>query len=331
VIKKIFVVTLVVIVAGALAFSLYNVFTANPVQAANAASAGGAGYGGGQGRGWNAAQSRQDGSIGSWLSNLINGQQAGGGYGQGGRGRGGNGGGGGGGSRGQGGGQGGGRGQGGGQGGGRWAGQQGGVQNLPAASELNDVEAQGLLYMREEEKLARDVYAALYAKWSIAEFQTISQSEQMHMDSLKTLLDRYGLTDPAQAQAGKFTDPALQALYDSLLTQGSQSVADALKVGGLIEEVDILDLQSRLAQTDNADVQQIYNNLLRGSGNHLRAFANTLSLQTGETYQPQKLSQADYQTILSTAPGGYGQGGGGGGGRGRGQGGQGGNWQGTTP
>lgn len=319
-IKKIFVVTLVVIVVGALAFSLYNVFTASPAQAANAASAGGAGYGGGQGRGWNAAQSQQDGSIGSWLSNLVNGQQAGGGYGQGGRGRGGNGGGGGGG-----------RGQGGGQGGGRGAGQTGGVQNLPAASHLSDVEAQGLLYMREEEKLARDVYTALYARWGIAEFQTISQSEQMHMDSLKTLLDRYGLTDPAQAQAGKFTDPALQALYDSLLAQGSQSVAEALKVGGLIEEVDILDLQSRLTQTDNADIQQVYNNLLRGSGNHLRAFANTLSLQSGETYQPQKLSPADYQAILSTAPGGYGQGGGGSGGRGRGQGGQGGNWQGTTP
>ncbi len=322
-IKKIFVVTLVVIVAGALAFSLYNVFTAGSVQAANAASAGGAGYGGGHGRGWNAAQ--QGGTIGSWLSNLVNGQPAGRGYGQGGRGRGGNGGGGGGG-RGQGGGQGGGgQGQGGGQGGGRWAGQQGGVQNLPAASDLNDVEAQGLLYMREEEKLARDVYAALSAKWGIAEFQTISQSEQMHMDSLKTLLDRYGLADPAQAQAGKFTDSALQALYDSLMAQGSQSIAEALKVGGLIEEVDILDLQSRLAQTDNADIQQVYNNLLRGSGNHLRAFANTLSLQTGETYQPQKLSQADYQTLLSTAPGGYGQGGGGG--RGRGQGGRSGNGQ----
>lgn len=314
-IKKIFVVTLVVIVAGALAFSLYNVFAASPVQAANAASAGGTGYGGGQGRGWGAAQPQQDGSIGSWLSNLINGQQAGGGYGQGGRGRGGNGGGGG-------------RGQGGGQGGGRGARQQGGMQTLPAASDLNDVEAQGLLYMREEEKLARDVYAALYAKWGMAEFQTISQSEQMHMDSLKTLLDRYGLTDPAQAQAGKFTDPALQALYDNVIAQGSQSVADALKVGGLIEEVDILDLQSRLAQTDNADIQQVYNNLMRGSGNHLRAFANTLSLQTGETYQPQKLSQADYQAILNTTPGGSGQGGGG---RGRGQGGQGGNRQWATP
>ncbi|MFM8321325.1 MAG: DUF2202 domain-containing protein [Chloroflexota bacterium] len=305
-IKKIFVAVLALIVVGALSFSLYNAVSASPAQAAGALSSGG------QGRGWNAAQSQADGNIGSWLSSLVNGQQAGGGYGQGGRGRGGSG------------------GQGGGQGGGRWGGQagpgQGGQHTLPAAGDLDQTEAQGLLYMREEEKLARDVYTALDEQWGIAAFQTISQSEQQHMDSLKTLLDRYGLADPAQAQAGRFNDPALQALYDNLIARGSQSIAEALKVGGLIEEVDIADLQTQLDQTDNADLQQVYASLARASGNHLRAFANLLAQQTGETYQPQQLSQADYQAILGTTPGRYGQGGGG-----RGRGGQGGGGRGMTP
>lgn len=188
------------------------------------------------------------------------------------------------------------------------SGQAGSGYALPAASELSPAEASDLLFMREEEKLARDVYTELYEKWGLPVFQTISQSEQQHMDSLKTLLDRYGLEDPAQAQAGVFTDPGLQALYNELVARGSQSLAEALKVGGLIEEVDIADLQTRLAQTDNADIQQVYNRLMLASYNHLRAFSRTLLAQTGETYQPQQLSAEAYQTAGSTTPGRSGQG-----------------------
>jgi len=171
---------------------------------------------------------------------------------------------------------------------------------LPAPSELSEVEAEGLLWMREEEKLARDVYMALYSAWELPLFQNIANSEQAHMDAvIVLLLDTYNLEDPAQEQAGVFTDPELQALYDELFALGSQSIADALKVGAAIEEIDILDLQTYLAQTDNLDIQQVYNNLLMGSQNHLRAFTNTLMTQTGETYQPQYLSFEEYQAILS--------------------------------
>jgi hypothetical protein len=86
-------------------------------------------------------------------------------------------------------------------------------------------------------------------------------------------MDRYALTDPALA-AGQFTDPTLQALYDQLIAQGSISLEEALKVGALVEQTDIKDLQTRLAQTDNADVQLVYNNLMSASYNHLNAFTN---------------------------------------------------------
>ena len=189
---------------------------------------------------------------------------------------------------------------------------------LPVGGDLSQDEAAALLFMIEEEKLARDVYNALYAAWGVSTFQSIAASEQGHMDSLAVLLDRYGLTSPVQAEAGVFTNPELQALYTELMARGSTSLSEALKVGGAVEEIDILDLQSRLALSDNADIQQVFNNLLRGSENHLRAFAKALLSQTGETYVPQYLTPEAYQTILAGTAGNYGNGRGGQGGGGRG-------------
>ena len=120
------------------------------------------------------------------------------------------------------------------------------------------------------------------------------------MDEIKVLLDRYALTDPALG-AGQFTNPDLQALYTQLVAQGNLSVGDALKVGAAIEEIDIRDLQTRMAQTDNADVQQAYTNLMNGSYNHLQAFTSNLLTQTGETYVPQYLTAEQYQTIITSA------------------------------
>jgi hypothetical protein len=198
--------------------------------------------------------------------------------------------------------------------GGNGAGAGTSMLDIPASDLIAD-EATSLLFMREEEKLARDVYNTLSTTWGIQSFTNIASSEQMHMDEIKVLLDRYELTDPALAP-GQFTNPDLQALYNQLIAQGSLSVGDALKVGAAIEEIDIRDLQTRMAQTDNADVQQAYTNLMNGSYNHLRAFTNILSQQTGETYQPQYLSAEQYQTIINRTNGKGNQGGNGNGGQG---------------
>jgi len=117
--------------------------------------------------------------------------------------------------------------------------------------------------MREEEKLAHDVYVTLYEQWGLPIFQNISQSEQAHTEAVKALLERYGVADPATGTIGTFSNPELQSLYTDLIARGSQSLVEALKVGVAIEELDILDLQERLVQTDNADIQQVFNNLLQ--------------------------------------------------------------------
>ena len=198
------------------------------------------------------------------------------------------------------------------------------------ASDLSAEEAASLLFMREEEKLARDVYNQLFTLWGLPTFQNIAASEQTHMDQIKLLMDRYALADPA-LDPGKFTDANLQALYDQLIAQGSLSIADAIKVGATIEEVDIVDLQTRFTQTDNADIQLVYNNLMKGSFNHLQAFANILTQQTGEIYQPQYLSADQYQVIISSTNGNGNQGGNGSqGANGQGNGAQGSNAQGGT-
>ncbi|MBX7213819.1 MAG: DUF2202 domain-containing protein [Thermoflexales bacterium] len=147
------------------------------------------------------------------------------------------------------------------------------VAVTPVSGALSQAEIAGLLRMREEEKLARDVYQALYETWHAQVFANITRSEQTHMDAVKGLLDAYGLTDPAAGQpAGRFTDPALQALYDQLLARGRTSLAEAFNVGVAIETLDIEDLDAALAQTTRADIVQVYARLRAGSVNHLAAF-----------------------------------------------------------
>jgi hypothetical protein len=160
---------------------------------------------------------------------------------------------------------------GGGNGGGGNGGGGGGGQALTPAEE------DGLVFMREEEKLARDVYLYFDDLYDLPIFGNIAGSEQRHMDAILTLLDRYELEDPAAGNAqGEFTDPALQALYDQLIVEGSASLEDALGVGVFIEETDIADLEARLPDIVHSDIRRVYENLLRGSQNHLAAFQSQL-------------------------------------------------------
>ena len=195
------------------------------------------------------------------------------------------------------------------------------VATAAATSGLSADEVADLLHMREEEKLARDVYLALYDKWGTRVFQNIANAEQMHMDSVGALLETYGLDDPvAQTKdaRGVFADPDLQALYEQLVSKGSTSLVDALTVGATIEDLDIKDLNEAMARTSHDDIRQVYENLKMGSENHMRAFVSNLRAQ-GADYTPQYITEAEFQQILegSSGPGrGNGQGGGHGQGRG---------------
>ena len=168
-----------------------------------------------------------------------------------------------------------------------------------SAGALSASEADGILYMREEEKLARDVYLTLHERWGLEIFQNIARSEQTHMDAVQALIAYYELDDPAAGKGvGEFENTALQGLYDDLVEQGGRSLLQALEVGAAIEEIDIIDLQEYIAQTDKVDIQRVYENLLRGSENHLRYFVR-LYEREGQAYQPQYLSQAAFVEIVN--------------------------------
>jgi hypothetical protein len=188
-----------------------------------------------------------------------------------------------------------------------------------AIGEISEAEADGLAFMREEEKLARDVYLTLYDQWGLRPFSNIAASEQTHTDAVKSLLEMYEIADPVTDDTiGVFANEDLQALNDQLVETGSASLEDALKVGAAIEEIDILDLIEYLEGTEEANIEWVYENLLAGSENHLRAFVSQLESLTGETYVPQYMSQEAYDAIISAenARGG-GHGGNGGHGSGR--------------
>lgn len=176
---------------------------------------------------------------------------------------------------------------------------QSAAQTITAQTALGNAERAGLLLMREEEKLAHDVYQALYSRWQQPIFDNISRSEARHMAAMGRLLQRYGIADPQQPAAGRFSDPALQKLYHELVERGSRSRSDALQVGALVEELDIADLNRLSAQTQQADILQVYAQLNRGSRNHLRSFDRQLR-QAGASYQPQHLSGEAYRAIVES-------------------------------
>lgn len=175
------------------------------------------------------------------------------------------------------------------------------ISSLPTA-ELSDSEKSGILYMVEEEQMARDLYNAMFTKYGVQQFSNIAQSEQMHVDAVMQLVTRYNLTAPALT-AGKYSNATLQQTYDTLLAQGSKSLADALNMGGLVEETDINDLRTRMNDADNADIQFVYSNLLRASQNHLRAYANQYTQQSGSAYTAQVLSADEITQIMSQPQG----------------------------
>lgn len=169
-----------------------------------------------------------------------------------------------------------------------------------AAAALDDTEGETLQFMREEEKLVRDVYRVLFAQWDNTIFANISASEQTHTDTVALLIDKYGVEDPvADDSTGVFVNPTLQGLYDDLLLRGGEPLIEALKVGACIEETDTLDLQHAIDGTDNRAIDNVCENLLRGFRHHLRAFVGVRET-LGVVYDAQVPTQNEVDEIVDS-------------------------------
>jgi len=147
--------------------------------------------------------------------------------------------------------------------------------NVLIPGELSPEEAAGIIFMRQEEKLARDVYIVLYQVWEYKLFDNISKAEQNHMEAVKRLIVRYDLEDPIVSdEVGVFSSPVFQQMFDDYVLQGQQSLLDAMQTGQAIEQQDIEDLENQLSFADNQDLVNVYTNLKAASENHLLAFTN---------------------------------------------------------
>lgn len=199
-------------------------------------------------------------------------------------------------------------------------------QTISSAGQLDVAETTHLIFMREEEKLARDVYITLNGMWPDSPiFQEIGEgSEQTHTDVIRDKLADYGIPDPnpdtniLPSSIGIYTGEEFGAYFQEkymlLVNQGSQSELDALYVGAFIEELDMHDLvecpeiiketdngitDCGLEYTDEPALISTIGSLLDGSKNHLRAFVGRIESVIGEgNYEAQVISQDEVDEIL---------------------------------
>jgi hypothetical protein len=130
-----------------------------------------------------------------------------------------------------------------------------------------------LVFIAQEEKVAKDLYTVIGAEYGVRPMTNISKSETQHQSAVVALLAKYGYENPTTGLAvGEFEDPALQALYDQLYASVTD-YASAIAVGVAVEETDIADLLEMLEADLPSDVKTVLENLLKGSYNHLAAFS----------------------------------------------------------
>lgn len=173
------------------------------------------------------------------------------------------------------------------------------LRRLPP-EHLDEREALDLVYLVEEEKLARDVYLSAFESWQLHVFRRIAGSERSHMVWAGALVKRYELEDPIGDNGlGVFSNPRLQRLYRSFTELAADSENSALLVAASIEAMDIEDLETALESSDNADLHMVYRNLLRGSRNHLRAFGRSLA-QREVTFEPESMSREAYLELIES-------------------------------
>ncbi|WP_134200766.1 DUF2202 domain-containing protein [uncultured Algoriphagus sp.] len=174
--------------------------------------------------------------------------------------------------------------------------------NPAVKTSLSEAELSDLLFTREEEKLAHDVYTYAFEKYGVSIFQNISRSETQHINSVLQVMGAYQLSDPLDGSIslGEFTNTSLQNLYSELTSKVDISLEEATKVGLLIEDMDILDLQLAIASTQKPELIQLYEKLKCGSENHMRAFYNQATT-LGVTYNPSYITIEEFDRIVNSS------------------------------
>ncbi len=171
--------------------------------------------------------------------------------------------------------------------------------NNSNSTSLSQEEKDGLLFMLEEEKLARDMYIYMNNLWGLNQFNNIKNSEQSHMDAIVAILEQNDIEYTILPQ-GEFSYQNLQDLYNQFVIDGQVSSESALQIGATIEDLDIVDLEDYINDSTNSVLISTYENLQCGSRNHLRSFVTAIE-NLGFTYTPQFLTLEEYEAILNSS------------------------------
>lgn len=172
---------------------------------------------------------------------------------------------------------------------------------LKVFSQLTDAEINSIMSLREEEKVAYDVYTFMFEKYESKVFKNIAENEKDHMDKIKELIIQFNLNDPLSGisdQKGVFNNKKMQALYDEMIMAGNYGLLDALRAAARFEETDIIDLRNDLSAASDQTVVNTYINLESSSQDHLRALVKVIK-DEGISYKPSYLSKEDFDKIMS--------------------------------
>ncbi|HIP34154.1 MAG TPA: DUF2202 domain-containing protein [Bacteroidia bacterium] len=171
-------------------------------------------------------------------------------------------------------------------------------------NELTESEKKAIIHMREEEKMARDIYRTLSKTTDSKVFVNIPISENKHMDVFHQLIDRYDLADPVidEANIGTFTDPEFTKLFNTLVEKGKLSDKDAYEAGLMVEDLNMYNLLKYSSETEKADLKLAYDTLFKQSRHHMAAFNRQLE-KVGGKYTPTYITMEQFEEAINSQKG----------------------------
>lgn len=166
-----------------------------------------------------------------------------------------------------------------------------------STADLTADEIEFVYAVREDEKVARDLYTAFFEKYSLKTFSNISRSEANHMRAVEILLEYYEIDFPAAGEYGVFEDSARQAIYDSLLAKGNTAL-EGFRVMAQLEEENIVSYRNVLSDITNPNIKIVIENLGKASENHFKAAIRQITA-LGGTYAPKLMNQEEYKAMIA--------------------------------
>lgn len=193
-----------------------------------------------------------------------------------------------------------------------------------SAGKLDFNEQTHLVFICEEEKLARDVYHLFDRRFpDLGVFAELEAGKESSRCAVEKLLRQYRVSIPrVNENVGVFS----WGIYGRYFTekflvvsnQGSMNPLSALYAGAFLEELNILDIEQcpkvivdidngikdaascGMQYTDNPAIRAAYDELLAESRRHLRILVNNIEQRTGPgSYRAQLLKPDELASVLA--------------------------------